>query len=143
LDQIDNFINTLIIWVQIESPIWQGSNLHVALVLSNFARSMASFKKGCLLQKCSKVTWISGINFINILCTHFLYKRHFGSFSLVTFWLWGEICTKNLRLKRWWNRHLVTLYQGIRCLSGILKILTWICWFDYGLKLIFNAAPDG
>jgi len=29
----------------------------------------------------------------------FLYERRFGSFSLVMFWLWGEICTKNSRVK--------------------------------------------
>jgi len=30
---------------------------------------------------------------------HFTYERRFGSFSLVTFWLWGEIRTKNLQVK--------------------------------------------
>jgi hypothetical protein len=35
------------------------------------------------------------VNFIIILRTNFSYKRRFGSFSLVTFWLWGEIHTKD------------------------------------------------
>jgi len=45
----------------------------------------------------------AAVNFINILHTNFSYERHFGSFSLVTFWLWGEILTKIFRVKHWWN----------------------------------------
>jgi len=39
------------------------------------------------------------VNFINILHTNFSNERHFGSFSLVTFWLWGEIRTKKIASK--------------------------------------------
>jgi hypothetical protein len=32
----------------------------------------------------------TGINFINVLDTHFSYESLFGSFSLVTIWLWQK-----------------------------------------------------
>jgi len=49
------------------------------------------------------------VNFINIIPTNFLYKSLFWQLFLVTFWLLLKICTKNLRIKRWWNSHLEEL----------------------------------
>ncbi len=52
------------------------------------------------------------VNFINILHVHFSRKSKLSSFSLVTFWLWQKdlgnkhFCTKNARIKCWWNWHL-------------------------------------
>jgi len=50
----------------------------------------------------------SGVNFINVLLTHFLYKSTSHSFSLVTVWLWkifgAKILAQNLRIKCWWKK---------------------------------------
>ncbi len=35
-------------------------------------------------------------------------KVFFWQLFLVTFWLWQKLCTKNSRVKCWWNRHLVS-----------------------------------
>ncbi len=39
------------------------------------------------------------VNFINFLRANFFVQMSFLQLFLVTFWLWGEICTKNLRVK--------------------------------------------
>jgi len=44
-----------------------------------------------------------GVNFINILCTNFLYESPLSSFSLLRVWLWTNFCMKNSRVKCWWN----------------------------------------
>ncbi len=48
----------------------------------------------------------SGVNFINILCEHFLYESLLSSISLFGVWLWTNFQTKNARVKCWWNWHL-------------------------------------
>jgi len=56
------------------------------------------------------------VNFIYILRVNFSYESDSGSFSLVTFWHSNYVkiscslkhfCTKNSRLKCWWNLHLI------------------------------------
>jgi len=46
---------------------------------------------------------IQGVNFINILCLHFLYVNKLSSFSLLRVWLWTNFRTKNVLVKCWWN----------------------------------------
>ncbi len=45
----------------------------------------------------------SGVNFINVKRTNFLYVYDILAAFLVTFWLWQKIRTKNAREKCWWN----------------------------------------
>jgi len=44
-----------------------------------------------------------GVNFINMLWAHFLYKSLLSSFSLLRIWLWTNFRTINARVKCWWN----------------------------------------
>ncbi len=51
-----------------------------------------------------------GVNFINILCTHFFVQRCFAqlfsSYILTLVKVRKHFCTKNVRVKRWWKwRH--------------------------------------
>ncbi len=48
-----------------------------------------------------------GINFINILCSHFLYKSLLSGFSLLRVWFWMNFHMKNAHIKCWWNWHLI------------------------------------
>ncbi len=75
------------------------------------------------------------------LRTNCLYLRHFGSFFLVTFWLWQKICAKNALVKCWWNwrmniqivsKILTLLYASYKCLkemrnnSEVTTLIKWI-----------------
>jgi len=56
----------------------------------------------------SKIVWrhlwtTHCVNFINILRSHFSYKSLLNSFSLLRFWLWTNLRTKNVHIKCWWN----------------------------------------
>ena len=50
-----------------------------------------------------KASHPAGVNFINILSTNISYEHRFGSFFYVQVTYRNIICTKNLRVKCWWN----------------------------------------
>ncbi len=45
----------------------------------------------------------SGVNFINVYTYEFFVWTSFWQLFLETFWLWMNFCTKNARVKCWWN----------------------------------------
>ncbi len=57
---------------------------------------------------------------------HFTYKffirTSFLQLFLVTFWLWQKICTKNARVKRWWNH---TRYFSQERISSVTRAYCW------------------
>jgi len=71
-------------------------------------------------------------NFINILRAHFSYKSELSSFSLLRDWLWTNFCTKNARVKWWWNWHL------------FCKHLSWnfSIWLRLLLLLLYFGAYE-
>jgi len=60
-------------------------------------------------QACSAIlthTLAPSVNFINVFKYKFFVRTSFRQLFLVTFWLCQKICTKNTRVKCWWNWHL-------------------------------------
>jgi len=77
----------------------------IANKLDNLVHPFKSIMSTIKIQLNKILPSISSTFYIQIFRTNVV----FGSFSLVTFWLWGEIRTKNWRVKHWWNWHLVKL----------------------------------
>jgi len=65
------------------------------------------------------------VNFINIFCVRFSYKRRFGSFFLVTFWQKKHFRQKKAHKKRWWNWALLCCHIQIQY-SLFLNLSLWV-----------------
>jgi len=57
---------------------------------SKLAQKLRSIAMQTQKSSFKPVSGHQGVNFINILHTHFSYKSALPSFSLVTFWLWQK-----------------------------------------------------
>jgi len=91
--------------------VWIFRTTIVSAAFSSYvlALSKNSYEK-CVHMTLMKLT---GVNFINILCSPFLYKSASRSFSLVMFWLWQKYSkcfhTINVFVKCWWNWQLADI----------------------------------
>ncbi len=89
----------------------------IALKLAEYGFSSAYFLSP---KVCANDKW-PRINFINILCAHFLYKSELSSFSLQFFG--AKILAKNALVKCWWNWHLIWTCHSCCTFSVMEKTL--------------------
>jgi len=81
----------------------------------------------------------AGINFINVLRTNFLYECHFSTYFLAL----SKICTKNTRVKRWWNWPQVSISSNL--FMATVTFSRYQCFFSnvcdvYCLQLLKIVA---
>jgi len=82
-----------------------------------------------------------GVNFINILRTHFSYEIKLSSFSLHRVWLWTNFCTKNARLKCWWNWLQVKRKRGSLWLGAVFLPNLWHHFINFRALSRKNISP--
>jgi len=61
------------------------------------------------------------------LRTNFFVRMSFWQLFLVTFWLWQKNCTKNARVKRWWNWRSVCVLDREGRESVIVCVFVRVC----------------
>ncbi len=122
---------SLTIQIGIKSILWNMFGLSLSASSSHpSAGGNPLSMKTPFLQVCSNLT--------NILRAAFFVRTSFWQLFLVTFCLWQKICTKKVRVKRWWNHRQVAIlnnilraafsYQNIaRSFYGVLSV--WVCNF--------------
>ena len=67
-------------------------------------------------------------------------RTSFWQLFLVTFWLWGEIRTKNSHVKRWWNWHLNNPFYVLllHVYLPFTLFVTYLSMFLHHLSPVFS-----
>jgi len=74
-------------------------------------------------------SFFSGVNFIKVLCSSFLYKSFLSSFSLLRVWLWRNFHMKNSARKM------------LMKLSPVLNVIN-ILWAAFALIFLHQKIPS-
>jgi hypothetical protein len=101
--------------------------------------------KGCFNQISkmilSRGIWKENVNFIDILCAHFLYESLLSSFSLLRIWLWTNFHAENSCVNyrpKWFQQNIAQFAQLVLqkslsiCVPNKIDINKW--WFYVRLK---------